>query len=70
MAIKLNRQRGAPVSLLGGLRGTVPPGEYSTPVTPDNHLTLDYDRADEVIAHHYAFAVSDAEIIILAGEPS
>ena len=59
MAIELNRQRGAPVSPLGGFRGVVPPGEQSTPVTLDNHVTLDY--AADVIPHHYAFAVSDAE---------
>ena len=44
------------MSLLGGLRGVVPPGEYSTPVTLDNHVTLDYGHL--------------MEIIILAGEPS
>ena len=30
-------------------------------MTLDNHVTLDYDHADEVIPHHYAFAVSGAE---------
>ena len=34
---------------------------HFTPVTLDNHVTLDYDHADEVIPHHYAFAVSGAE---------
>lgn len=61
MAIELNRRTGAPVSLPGGLRGVVPPGEYSTPVLLDNHVTLDYDHADEVVHHHYAFALSDTE---------
>ena len=61
MAIELNRQTGEPVSSPGGFRGVVPPGEQSTPVTLDNHVTLDYDHADEVIPHHYAFAVSGAE---------
>ena len=37
------------------------PVSHFTPVTLDNHVTLDYDQADEVIPHHYAFAVSDAE---------
>ena len=60
MAIELNRQTGEPVTP-GGFRGVVPPGEQSTPVTLDNHVTLDYDHADEVIPHHYAFAVSGAE---------
>ncbi len=40
---------------------SVPPGEQSTPVTLDNHVTLDYDHAGEVIPHHYAFAVGGAE---------
>jgi len=37
------------------------PVSHFTPVTLDNHVTLDYDHADEVIPHHYAFAVSGAE---------
>ena len=30
-------------------------------MTLDNHVTLEHDHADEVIPHHYAFAVSGAE---------
>jgi catechol 2,3-dioxygenase-like lactoylglutathione lyase family enzyme len=39
MTIELNRQTSAPVSPPGGFRGVVPPGEQSTPVTLDNHVT-------------------------------
>ena len=73
MAIELNRQTGHrappadPKARSGAVPGRAPsarsrpPGEQSTPVTLDNHVTLDYDHADEVIPHHYAFAVSGAE---------
>jgi catechol 2,3-dioxygenase-like lactoylglutathione lyase family enzyme len=37
------------------------PVSHFTPLTLDNGVTLDYDTADEVNAHHYAFLVSDAE---------
>jgi catechol 2,3-dioxygenase-like lactoylglutathione lyase family enzyme len=43
MAIELNWQTGAPVSPPGGFRGDHrPPGEQSTPVTLDNHVTQVY----------------------------
>ncbi len=34
---------------------------HFTPVTLANQVTLDYDQADQVSAHHYAFQVSDEE---------
>jgi catechol 2,3-dioxygenase-like lactoylglutathione lyase family enzyme len=34
---------------------------HFTPVTLTNHVTLDYDRHDDVEAHHYAFLLSDEE---------
>jgi catechol 2,3-dioxygenase-like lactoylglutathione lyase family enzyme len=34
---------------------------HFTPVTLANHVTLDYDRADQVAQHHYAFLVSEQE---------
>ena len=34
---------------------------HFTPVILANRVTLDYDHADEVDTHHYAFAVSDEE---------
>jgi len=57
----LGLQVGPPVAHLGGLRGVVPPGKQSTPVTLANGVTLDYDHYDRVDEHHYAFAVSAAE---------
>jgi catechol 2,3-dioxygenase-like lactoylglutathione lyase family enzyme len=44
----LGLQVGAPVS-------------HFTPVTLANHVTLDYDRADQVAEHHYAFLVPEQE---------
>ena len=41
---------------------------HFTPVTLDNHVTLDYDHADEVVPHHYAFAVSGAELAVVTGK--
>ncbi|NUR62049.1 MAG: VOC family protein [Catenulispora sp.] len=38
-----------------------PPLAHFTPVTLANHVSLDYDRADEFESHHYAFMVSDEE---------
>jgi catechol 2,3-dioxygenase-like lactoylglutathione lyase family enzyme len=38
-----------------------PPVAHFTPVTLANRVTLDYDRADDFQAHHYAFLVSEAE---------
>jgi catechol 2,3-dioxygenase-like lactoylglutathione lyase family enzyme len=37
------------------------PVAHFTPVTLDNGVTLDYDAADEVEGHHYAFLVGEAE---------
>ena len=69
MAIELNhtivpaRDPKASAQFLAGILGlqVSDPVSHFTPVTLDNHVTLDYDYADEVIRHHYAFAVSDAE---------
>jgi catechol 2,3-dioxygenase-like lactoylglutathione lyase family enzyme len=38
-----------------------PPVAHFTPVLLANRVTLDYDAADTIDAHHYAFQVSDAE---------
>ena len=69
MAIELNhtivpaRDPKASAQFLAGILGlqVSDPVSHFTPVTLDNHVTLDYDHTDEVIQHHYAFAVSDAE---------
>ena len=69
MAIELNhtivpaRDPKASARFLAGILGLEvgPPVSHFTPVTLDNQVTLDYDHADEVIPHHYAFAVSGAE---------
>jgi len=37
------------------------PVAHFTPVTLANHVTLDYDRADQVAEHHYAFQLSTEE---------
>ena len=37
------------------------PVAHFTPVTLDNAVTLDFDAADQVEAHHYAFLVSGEE---------
>ena len=34
------------------------PVAHFTPVTLANHVTLDYDRADQVAGHHYTFQLS------------
>ena len=39
-----------------------PPVAHFTPVTLANHVTLDYDAADEIDTHHYAFLLSDSEL--------
>jgi catechol 2,3-dioxygenase-like lactoylglutathione lyase family enzyme len=69
MAIELNhtivpaRDPQASAQFLAGILGVrvSDPVSHFTPVTLDNHVTLDYDHADEVIPHHYAFAASDTE---------
>jgi catechol 2,3-dioxygenase-like lactoylglutathione lyase family enzyme len=38
-----------------------PPVAHFTPVTLANHVSLDYDRAEDFEPHHYAFMVSDQE---------
>jgi catechol 2,3-dioxygenase-like lactoylglutathione lyase family enzyme len=38
-----------------------PPFAHFTPVTLDNRVTLDYDRAENIVPQHYAFLVSDEE---------
>ena len=69
MAIELNhtivpaRDPKASAEFLAGILGlqVSAPVSHFTPVLLDNHVTLDYDHADEVVHHHYAFALSDAE---------
>ena len=69
MAIELNhtivpaRDPKASAQFLAGVLGVEvgAPVSHFTPVTLDNHVTLDYDHADEVIQHHYAFLVSEEE---------
>ncbi len=38
-----------------------PPVAHFTPVTLDNGVTLDFDAAETIDAHHYAFLVSEEE---------
>lgn len=38
-----------------------PPLAHFTPVTLDNGVSLDYDRAEDFEPHHYAFMVSEEE---------
>ena len=38
-----------------------PPASHFTPVTLANQVTLDFDHADNVESHHYAFQLSDEE---------
>jgi catechol 2,3-dioxygenase-like lactoylglutathione lyase family enzyme len=38
-----------------------PPLSHFTPVTLDNGVSLDFDHADHVDAHHYAFQLTDEE---------
>ena len=69
MAIELNhtivpaRDPKASAQFLAGILGlqVSAPVSHFTPVLLDNHVTLDYDHADEVVHHHYAFALSDTE---------
>jgi catechol 2,3-dioxygenase-like lactoylglutathione lyase family enzyme len=48
---------------LAGILGleVSPPVAHFTPVTLGNHVTLDYDHADRVDEHHYAFLLGEAE---------
>ena len=43
-----------------GLQVSAPVAHF-TPVILANHVTLDYDHADQVAEHHYAFLVSEQE---------
>jgi len=60
MAIELNhtivpaRDPKASARFLAGILGIEvgAPVSHFTPVVLDNHVTLDYDHADEVIPHH------------------
>jgi catechol 2,3-dioxygenase-like lactoylglutathione lyase family enzyme len=69
MAIELNhtivpaQDPRASADFLAGILGVKvgPPVAHFTPVTLDNGVTLDYDAADKVDAHHYAFLVSAEE---------
>jgi catechol 2,3-dioxygenase-like lactoylglutathione lyase family enzyme len=69
MAIELNhtivpaRDPTVSAQFLAGILGleVSPPVAHFTPVTLANHVTLDYDAADPVAAHHYAFQVGQQE---------
>jgi catechol 2,3-dioxygenase-like lactoylglutathione lyase family enzyme len=69
MAIELNHtivpahDPEASARFLAGILGleVSPPVAHFTPVTLDNHVTLDYDRSDEVAEHHYAFLLGGEE---------
>ena len=38
-----------------------PPVAHFTPVTPANHVSLDYGQREDFEPHHYAFMVSEQE---------
>jgi catechol 2,3-dioxygenase-like lactoylglutathione lyase family enzyme len=67
MAVELNhtivpaQDPEASAAFLAGVLGlkVSPRVAHFTPVTLDNGVTLDYDAADKVEAHHYAFLVSE-----------
>ncbi len=69
MSIELNHTivpardpRASAQFLAGSLGLTVdPPVAHFTPVTLGNRVTLDFDHADHIATHHYAFMVSDEE---------
>jgi catechol 2,3-dioxygenase-like lactoylglutathione lyase family enzyme len=69
MPIELNhtivpaRDPQASAQFLAGLLGLTvsPPVAHFTPVVLNNHVALDYDRADDFESHHYAFQVSEGE---------
>ena len=69
MAIELNhtivpaRDPKASAEFLAGILGLQvgPPVAHFTPVMLGNHVTLDYDHADRVEAHHYAFLLGETE---------
>jgi catechol 2,3-dioxygenase-like lactoylglutathione lyase family enzyme len=69
MAIELNhtivpaRDPKASAQFLADILGVEvsPPVAHFTPVTLANHVTLDYDAADTVAGHHYAFLVGEQE---------
>lgn len=69
MSVELNhtivpaRDPQASAQFLAGILGlrVDPPVSHFTPVKLTNNVTLDYDRADDVASHHYAFAVSSDE---------
>lgn len=69
MAIELNhtivpaRDPQASARFLAGILGLAvdPPVAHFTPVTLANRVTLDYDRADDFQANHYAFLAGEAE---------
>jgi catechol 2,3-dioxygenase-like lactoylglutathione lyase family enzyme len=69
MAIELNhtivpaRDPRASAQFLADILGVEvsPPVAHFTPVTLANHVTLDYDAADTVAGHHYAFLVGEQE---------
>jgi catechol 2,3-dioxygenase-like lactoylglutathione lyase family enzyme len=69
MPIELNhtivpaRDPKASAQFLAGILGLAvdPPVAHFTPVTLENGVTLDYDHADEISGHHYAFQLSEEE---------
>lgn len=69
MAIELNHtivpahDPKASAQFLAGILGieVSPPVSHFTPVILSNHVTLDFDAADKVETHHYAFLLSEAE---------
>jgi catechol 2,3-dioxygenase-like lactoylglutathione lyase family enzyme len=75
MAIELNhtivpaRDPQASARFLAGILGLPvdPPVAHFTPVTLTNRVTLDFDHADRVEVHHYAFQLSDAEFEVAFG---
>ncbi|MGH9294973.1 MAG: VOC family protein [Acidimicrobiales bacterium] len=67
MAVKLDhtivpsRDKHASAAFITRVLGLEPPGEFGHFVTVEvaNGVSLDYDDADEVRSHHYAFLVAD-----------
>ena len=57
------RDPGASARFLADILGLAvdPPVSHFTPVMLGNHVTLDYDHADRVEAHHYAFLLGEEE---------
>jgi ABC-type multidrug transport system ATPase subunit len=69
LGLDVARDPGASAQFLAGILGLQagPPAAHFTPVTLANHVTLDYDRHDEVAEHRYAFLLDRAEFEAAAG---